>query len=527
MCLGLFLGHASSADAADYTAHGFNPNDFCAVQNISNGAEKMMSDLNFENKAKFDEISKYEKEIADLVKSNKLITDIRDIKNRYLYSLAEIAKEGTSLVDNIGYIRSAGSDGAVLGGVHSTPADSAASTSQTIDAIKKFLEIKNSFTPILSQNTQSKIDEVLGQVPSEISPDNIKAIMGSKAPTISKLLESISSVDEVTNCFDNKPIEACSKIGIDNVSGIEILKKEMQSLSQHLRSLQAIKNIPTHLSNTNEQVNADAFRKEQFDKLQALKAKVQNIANEDNFKDIEYLKKYIAEKYMCSCNKTGTKSLTITKQSQSACTSDFVTVSTIAGLSDQTSSIASALYAQEINLPMDGESCDLAPDKLKPYTETCRAENTSIPLKFAPLCKRITDEYKVKVENEKLLVRQNAKWEKFNRENYVKYDASAPDEYTAVKKKSNWRIAGEGISPILPSFIPIWLGNEQMRNNISALTNQAMFQKQYLHNVDYYNQSPWLYNFNYFGYGNPFMPGSTLNSSSVPGGSTTGFNFGQ
>lgn len=208
-----------------------------------------------------------------------------------------------------------------------------------------------------------------------------------------------------------------------------------------------------------------------------------------------------------------------------SCSTEFLTLSKIEGLSSDSNAIADALYAHEIKIPMDGESCLMTPEKLKPFSDTCNADNKFITKHFSEICRQINDEYTVKVQNQEMLSKQNAKWEKYNSENYVEYDSKSPTGYTAVKKKSTWRVVGEGVLPILPNAIPIWLGNYQMKNNINTLTDRALLQKQYLHNVDIYNQSPWLYNFNYFGYGNPFMQGSSSLTGGTGLGGSSGFNF--
>ena len=136
----------------------------------------------------------------------------------------------------------------------------------------------------------------------------------------------------------------------------------------------------------------------------------------------------------------------------------------------------------------------------------------------------INSEYVVKVENAQLNTKENAKWEKFNEDNYVEYDSSSPDGYKAERKKDKWRVFGEGILPVIPNALPIWLVNFQIKNNINMQTTQGLMQKQYLHNAGIFNASPWMNNFNNFGYGNPFNMGPSL----IPGKTgSNGFNFAQ
>lgn len=276
----------------------------------------------------------------------------------------------------------------------------------------------------------------------------------------------------------------------------------------------------------------DNLKDSHIDKISALNSRVQRLVSDPNFADVETLKKYVAEKYLCSCNKKDKKTLSIDKEKESlifngeSCSTEFLTLSKIDGLNDVSSVIANTLYAHEINLPMDDESCAMNPDKLMPFTNTCKSNNF-IKDNFTDICTSITSEYVAKTQNEEIINNKNKKWEKFNNEHYVEYNSKSPNGYSAVKKKSNWRVIGDGVLPIIPNALPMWLGNFQMKSNINLLTSQGIMQKQYLHNVGVYNQSPWLYNYNYFGYGNPFSAGSTTLPGTTGLGGSSGFNFGQ
>ncbi len=264
-----------------------------------------------------------------------------------------------------------------------------------------------------------------------------------------------------------------------------------------------------------------------YDQVAELNVKIQKLAGDNDFAATENLKQYVAEKYLCSCEKNK-KNVTTTydeslAMNANSCSTQFMTLSKIEGLSDSSSLIASALYAHEIKMPMDKEGCTFGPEQMKTFTDTCN-NNSDISRKFSDICGSITSEYKVKVQNQEIASKQNAKWEKYHEDNYVEYNRNSPTGYTASKKKSNWRVFGEGVLPILPNALPIWFGNYQMKNNIDYLTDQALMQKQYLHNVDIYNSSPWMYNYNYFSYGNPFATGTTLPTGTTS--NSTGFNFG-
>lgn len=271
-----------------------------------------------------------------------------------------------------------------------------------------------------------------------------------------------------------------------------------------------------------------SMKNSHYTQVAELNVKIQKLAGDNDFAATENLKEYVAEKYLCSCEKDK-KNVTTTydeslKMSANSCSTQFMTLSKIEGLSDSTSLIANALYAHEIKMPMDKEGCTFGPEQMKTFTDTCN-NNSDINRKFSDICNSITNEYTVKVKNQELVVKQNAKWDKYHEENYVEYDRNSPTGYSAVKKKSNWRVLGEGVLPILPNALPIWFGNYQMKNNINYLEDQAIMQKQYLYNIDIYNQSPWMYNYNYFSYGNPFATNTSLGSTSTTADST-GFNFG-
>lgn len=698
-CLALIAGHINPVYAEDqyeaennrpksapkFTEHAYNRKDFC---NGEEGAEKLMTDLQKANTEKFDQIAIYKEEIAALVESDKLLASTREIRERYLHSLAKIAEQDAEFGESLGYAHAAKYDGAVLESI--TEKIPKPGTSPFIDNVKlKFSKIKKSLSTDLANDTQKKVDEIVTEVPKDISPEQIRNMMQSDSPTINSLLERNLNKDDIIACLvTNKSEEACTKIGIsstDKAETIETLKKEMKTFSSQLKStptftkidkvpgsgvlrpVEAYKrakieeemlkvvretkssmvenskkldqlnvseankkylefgstpdqvarsdyekakeqiarnekklvgtdiffynppvNMEQYLKAMGVDINTRAgamqaveieeerlneaikdaaifnkdcnFESEDFtsekinichgliskivpkvknlknshiEKVAELNSKVQKLASETNFADVENLKKYVAEKYMCSCNQENKKTLSVNKEKESlilrgeSCSTQFLTLSKIEGLSSASSAIANALYAHEIKAPMDGESCVMTPEKLKPFSDTCNSNNKYITSHFSDICKQITDEYVVKVQNEELISKQNAKWEKYNQENYVEYNSKSPTGYSAVKKKSTWRVVGEGVLPVLPSALPMWLGNFQMKNNINMLTEQGLLQKQYLHNMDIYNQSPWLYNFNYFGYGNPFMPGTSLTGGSNLGGSGGGFNFGQ
>jgi len=173
-----------SKSPTKYSAHAYNRKDFCSGED---GAEKLMTDLQEANAEKFEKIAIYKEEIADLVESDKLISSTRNIRNRYLHSLEKIANEDPELAESYGYTLAAKYDGSVLQAVSDT---SKPSKPGILDSLKtQYSQIINSFSNDLAHDTQNKVDQVVAEIPQEISPEQFNEMLKSGSPTLNTLLE--------------------------------------------------------------------------------------------------------------------------------------------------------------------------------------------------------------------------------------------------------------------------------------------------------------------------------------------------
>lgn len=271
--------------------------------------------------------------------------------------------------------------------------------------------------------------------------------------------------------------------------------------------------------------NIDSFHRDHLKKLQALKDKVTSMATEPDFVINENLKEYIALKYICNCQRDKSSIKSSYENSlvlaTPTCSESFITVSKIEGLSDKAGIIAQTLYANEI-VPLDDvKSCSFSSEKLKTFTDSCN-KVTSKDTEITKICQNIKNETDVKLQKAIEADKNVKKWDAIHEKNHVIYNPRTGG-YTAVPKKSAMRILGEGVLPVAPALLPMWLGNWQTKNYISDMTTQAINQKQLLHNYDVYSKSPWMYDYNYFLY-NPFTFTNT-NGALGAGTNTTGFSF--
>ena len=271
--------------------------------------------------------------------------------------------------------------------------------------------------------------------------------------------------------------------------------------------------------------NIDTFNKDHLEKLKTLTAKIDTLTKEKDFVVNENLKEYIALKFICNCQKDKSNVKSSYENSLDlstpTCSGQFITISKIDGLSDKAGIIAQTLYANEI-VPLDDvKSCSFSSEKLKTFTDSCNSISSK-DQETNKICQNIKNEYDVKLQKNTEADKAVKKWDAIHEKNHVVYNPRTGG-YTAVPKKSALRIFGEGVLPVAPMLLPMWLNNWQTKNYISSMTTEALNQKQYLHNIDVYNKSPWMYDFNYFLY-NPFNF-SNSNGALGAGTNTTGFSF--
>ena len=235
---------------------------------------------------------------------------------------------------------------------------------------------------------------------------------------------------------------------------------------------------------------------------------------------IEKMKTFVIERYIRGCKNTVRKQLTSNIQ-QIKC-SDIG--NELTEPSDQIGSL-SAMYSKILgrlkygNTPSknQGELGLFSKAELKNYMNYC--QNTSEDdSEIRETCQKVSQ-----LNSEIASQKELKEWEAFNNKYYVDYNQHSKTGYDVHEKKSNFRIIGEGIAPMIGQIVPMWLGNFVMENQINMLTAQAINQKQM--NYMYSPSSPWM-NTPYFQFNYLQMQNVNFNS---PFTATTsaGFNFGK
>ncbi len=259
------------------------------------------------------------------------------------------------------------------------------------------------------------------------------------------------------------------------------------------------------------------MQKNHSEEIYNLQNEIKKISVSDNFAAVEALKKFVVERYHRSCSQDTSK-LKVTDQSlkvSMGCTGEGLplqTMNQVEGLGNDIFKIAST-----INPVADSPEFAFSKAELDSFKNYCSNLTDKEKGNLSEVCGMVETD---KVARSKK--KDVKEWEDFNNRYWVNYDASSPEGYRKIEKKSTMRLVGEGMLPVIPSLIPIWFGNYQMKNNIDMLTNQALYQKQMLHSIDVYNNSPWMYSYNYFGF-TPFSLTGTTGGATT----STGFNFGQ
>lgn len=248
--------------------------------------------------------------------------------------------------------------------------------------------------------------------------------------------------------------------------------------------------------------------------------KVQNeikaIGASDNFSAVESLKKFVVERYRRTCSddkkvKVSDQSLKISMGCSNEAT-PLQALSQVEGLGNEVLKIA-----ESINPIADSPEFAFSKAELESFRGSCSNLSSAERKNLSEVCGVVDTDKAARAKK-----KDTREWEEFNDKYWVNYDETSPTGYRKIEKKSTMRIIGEGVLPVAPSLIPMWFGNYQMKNNIEMLTNQAIYQKQMLHTISVYNNSPWMYSYNYFGFMPYSMTGTTGTTTTNPG-----FNFGQ
>jgi hypothetical protein len=246
-----------------------------------------------------------------------------------------------------------------------------------------------------------------------------------------------------------------------------------------------------------------------------------------NFNKIELFKAYIAKKYMCECKHKLDGGVKATSDSPSpSCFKAEGAGQISVSAYKLTDGVNDVLKKINFSNNLYGiHECSNNEELIRSVTDICK--NQIAVDAMTKVCSVSSGERAKVEDNDK----KEKNWEALNNDYWIKRDSTAKDGFIKIKKASNWQILGEGLKPVVPNIVPIWLSNYQSKATINMLTQQALAEKQYIHNIDIYNQNPWMYSYpylfqqNYFPtYSNPFGLNTTAIGTTGTT-STTGYNF--
>ena len=301
----------------------------------------------------------------------------------------------------------------------------------------------------------------------------------------------------------------------ENLKGAD-LAKQINSCDEHVKVL--VGRIDIEKNKIEEQTNT-------------LRGKLDQLMNHNpKLERIEKLKQYIAQRYIRSCPQA--------KDSDSAFVSNILAIkcnvaesgtSSTGNIQDLSSSFSNILHRMQEGNSVSktrGELGAFSKSEMGIYGEYCKGKITDSAL--VDICKDV-----VKENNRLANTRDTKDWDDFNKKYWVQYSSTSSKGYDVYEKKSNARIIGEGVSQSINTLYPVWFGNYQLNNQISMMTNQALYMKQ----LNYMNNptSPWslsnpFFQVNYFnttggftGFANAAAPTTTATTTTPS--TLNGFNF--
>ena len=243
------------------------------------------------------------------------------------------------------------------------------------------------------------------------------------------------------------------------------------------------------------------------------------------FNDIELLKKFTAEKYICECTKKDDKiSLKKSKvsldQNTSFCQelnfSASFSINTIIHQAKDINDVLNKSFGLEIETDINRCENTFSKANMTDFGNVCSKRHISE--RFTHVCQIVEAEMKNSAN-----IKTPTDYDKLHEENYVDFDPRLNREVVTPKKSTGSILAYGMLPTIATNFLPAWMNDFQTRGYTNQLTEQGLFIKQYQHTMTMYNTNPWMYGYNYFA--NPFLNFNT--STSLPTTSnTSGIGFG-
>lgn len=293
-----------------------------------------------------------------------------------------------------------------------------------------------------------------------------------------------------TELFDefNKFNDECSKKDV-----IYSLRKQTKDVI--VNKLNECNSILDQISNQFKDESIQDIGKQIANIESGIRQKMNHPSSRNNHK----LQNYVANKYYRACS----HETPVTTEVVQGCSNDPMSPITSFKALGKTFAILGKISG---SMSLDNT---FTKEELTEYMEACKTADKN---KYDLICKNIAIDYD-QIKNNKT----ERDWEQIRRKNWVVYDDKAPNGYRIIEKKSNGRIFAEAAVPAAVNFVPFWLQNYSAKYNIQNMQQQAMYQKQWMWDVQQANNF-WMNNV-FFQY-NPAAVGQT-NSNTI-----AGFNFG-
>lgn len=374
-----------------------------------------------------------------------------------------------------------------------------------MDACEKLIldpSIKNKFQSILaaetkelSQTMKKEFGPIIDQANSSLTEEFNKTLNKPDFSEVDAKSFTLSKYKEIDQLAASLPSSSRHPYGV--LLGLN--DKDAEKFSNELKdSCEGDKDLNKCSELVKEAVHRAEANVNPADIKQINKAQeeINKILKDPAYAEVAKLKKYVGEKYLRSCrneNKPFISSAPLEKVDSNGCMSEQgIQLTQIKSLGHNVENIANTIFTETLDSKSDGIYA-FNKAEIDSYKEICKGKTSE---EFRLVCRSIGDEtHSIKYNQ------VETDWKKVNKEYWVTRDQHGNQLRT--KKKSELAIFAEGFVPVaVPMLVPAWLANMQMEQQIDYMTNAGMYNKQMIHNQDFFNN---YYNGQWInGYGNPF-----------------------
>lgn len=360
--------------------------------------------------------------------------------------------------------------------------------SATMDAGNKEIFNRSAMLAELITELTIEIQSAFAEGNTDLKDVNFESICKNKVEIkICRLpTDKRKSVEETIFNYKRAALE------IAQVDSKKITDLKLPDLTEEIKKNLTIKEITDEdIRNlTPKSQTAIADSPEQQKRLKDISA----LYNDEEFQEVEKLKKFIASKYLRECKSKGQK-IEI-----GSCGADSTPPVINLEFPGQNFHILGMLSKKKSN------GSTFSRDEIDDYTSVC--DSNKDYERYDEICKIIYGEHKAS-----RVVKTPQDWNELHKKYYfVAPDPAHPERVEKIEKQSTGSLLVEGLGPVFQSFVPAWINLIQADVSIYAMTQQAMAIKQTETNIAAMNSMS-FYNANY-------MP--TTSSPSL----SAGFNFG-